>query len=295
MLGDTFTGKTSLVLRFAEGHYREEGRSPTVGAFFITKRLQVNGITCKIQIWDTAGQTQFRPMAPMYYKSAAAAIVCYDVSSPDSYQTMRYWLDELHRNVPAGSIVIAIAATKTDLIGSSENVVPSAEAEAMANAMGAIFVDTSSKVNTNVNTLFRRVAERVLQFRERARRDGTDVGTNGVTSIPVTPGAIIGERGQVVKKGVTPEVPRSVNMNGHPSAAPLPVLNSHGLVDSASANTENGKIERRSNRSSKSRKSVRDDTSREIRDTESADMVEPKERSCGEVMACGAFSSFFSN
>ena len=38
MLGDTFTGKTSLVLRFAEGYFRESGRSPTVGAFFVTKR-----------------------------------------------------------------------------------------------------------------------------------------------------------------------------------------------------------------------------------------------------------------
>ena len=38
MLGDTFTGKTSLVLRFVEGYFRESGRSATVGAFFVTKR-----------------------------------------------------------------------------------------------------------------------------------------------------------------------------------------------------------------------------------------------------------------
>jgi GTPase SAR1 family protein len=38
MLGDTFTGKTSLVVRFVEGYFRESGRSATVGAFFVTKR-----------------------------------------------------------------------------------------------------------------------------------------------------------------------------------------------------------------------------------------------------------------
>lgn len=59
MLGDTNVGKTSLVLRFAEGYYRDEGRSATVGAFFITKRIQTSsGITCKVQIWDTAGQVR---------------------------------------------------------------------------------------------------------------------------------------------------------------------------------------------------------------------------------------------
>ena len=88
MLGDTFTGKTSLVLRFAEGYYRDSARNPTVGAFFITKRLTVGGTTAKIQIWDTAGQEQFRRLAPMYYKNAAAAVVCYDVTSPKSFETL---------------------------------------------------------------------------------------------------------------------------------------------------------------------------------------------------------------
>lgn len=98
MLGETFTGKTSLVLRFAEGYYRDSARNPTVGAFFITKRLTVSvpvkdgeepqPITAKLAIWDTAGQEQFKRLAPMYYKNAAAAIICYDVTSPKSYETL---------------------------------------------------------------------------------------------------------------------------------------------------------------------------------------------------------------
>lgn len=96
MLGHTNVGKTSLVLRFAEGYYRENSRSPTLGAFFITKRLQTeSGITCKVQIWDTAGQQQFRKMAPMYYKTAAAAVLCYDVSDVNSFDCVKDWLEEL--------------------------------------------------------------------------------------------------------------------------------------------------------------------------------------------------------
>ena len=188
MLGDTNAGKTSLVLRFAEGYYREAGRSATVGAFFITKRIQTsNGITCKVQIWDTAGQEQFRAMAPMYYRNAAAAIVCYDSTCRKSFDVMREWLEELHKNVPAGSIVLAIAATKNDLIPytDAETLVPAKEAEELAAALGAIYVDTSAKTNDNVNDLFRRVSERVLRFREHARKGL--IKTN--RDIPVTPGA----------------------------------------------------------------------------------------------------------
>ena len=39
MLGDSFAGKTSLVLRFAEGHYRDSARSATVGVSFPLHQL----------------------------------------------------------------------------------------------------------------------------------------------------------------------------------------------------------------------------------------------------------------
>mmetsp|Transcript_20392 Transcript_20392/g.31060 ORF Transcript_20392/g.31060 Transcript_20392/m.31060 type:complete len:178 (+) Transcript_20392:3-536(+) len=102
---------------------------------------------------------------------------------------MREWLDELHRNMAAGSIVLAVAATKNDLVDNvpPEDLVSNEEARELASALGAIFVDTSAKSDTNVHELFRKVAERVLQFR-------------GANKIPVTHGASIDKRGQVVKK-----------------------------------------------------------------------------------------------
>mmetsp|Transcript_22395 Transcript_22395/g.63479 ORF Transcript_22395/g.63479 Transcript_22395/m.63479 type:complete len:320 (-) Transcript_22395:299-1258(-) len=159
VLGDTFAGKTSLVLRFAEGYYRDSSRSATVGASFVGKRLTVSGITCKIQIWDTAGQEQFKKLAPMYYKNAAAAVVCYDCTSPKSFETLRYWLDELKRNVPAGKLVLAVCATKCDLVD-----IPNvAAAQELADQNGATFFATSAKQNENVTTLFEEVAAQVLQ------------------------------------------------------------------------------------------------------------------------------------
>lgn len=166
MLGDTFTGKTSLVLRFAEGYYRESARGATVGAFFITKRLTVQGMTCKIQIWDTAGQEQFKMLAPMYYKNAAAAIICYDISSPRSFETMQFWVEELQRNVPAHGIVLALCATKCDLaVGSPDT----RQAELLAQEVGAMFIKTSSKNNLYVTEMFEKVAEQVLY---RQKHDG---------------------------------------------------------------------------------------------------------------------------
>lgn len=240
MLGDTNAGKTSLVLRFAEGYYRDAPRSATVGAFFITKRIQTSGgITCKIQIWDTAGQAQFRSMAPMYYRNAAAAIVCYDVTSRRSYQVMKEWLEELHRNIPAGSIVIAIAATKSDLIHCTEptTLVPTSEAEELAAALEAIFVDTSAKDDSNVDLLFRRVAERVLQFRENAKRG---VSSGQGNEIPVTPGASIDGRGNIVRNGTVSNGIRENGAGNVDSGVVDAGINGESRLDASSRGQHNG-------------------------------------------------------
>jgi GTPase SAR1 family protein len=85
VLGDKGVGKTCLVLRFIEVYYilyllskvytlfslQEQGyflpkQQSTIGAFFLTKRIQLPDSTvCKMQLWDTAGQERFRAMAPV--------------------------------------------------------------------------------------------------------------------------------------------------------------------------------------------------------------------------------------
>jgi hypothetical protein len=102
----------------------------------------------------------------------------------------------------AGNIVIAIAATKSDLLHDtnySNSLVSEKEARELAESVNAIYIDTSARNDENVNLLFQRVAERVLLIRERARIRGLEVNGNGVDAIPVTPGASVNEYGNVVK------------------------------------------------------------------------------------------------
>lgn len=215
MLGDTSAGKTSLVLRFVEGSYREE-RPPTTGAFFITKRLLVDNILCKISIWDTAGQPQFRPLAKMYYSHAAAAILCFSYSSRQSWQVTKFWLEELHRNVPAGNIVLCLCACKSDI---TPHVVSPKEAQELAMANGAMLVETSAARNLNVTQVFHKVAERVLQFQKKERE-------TGLGKIPVTPGAtaVFGQ------DGPEQEQYRQTAPTTTPNATPPAVVNRYGVV-----------------------------------------------------------------
>ena len=124
--------------------------------------MTVQGLTTKIQIWDTAGQEQFKKLAPMYYKNSSAAIICYDATSPKSLEEARYWVNELRTNLPQDGIVLAICATKCDL----DLPVDTRQAQMLANEVGALFVETSAKDNVNVVALFEMLASRVLHLRE---------------------------------------------------------------------------------------------------------------------------------
>lgn len=181
VLGDSNTGKTSLVLRFVEGHYRAEARSATIGAFFLTKRLTVHSITCKMLLWDTAGQAQFQKLAKTYYTTAAAAVLTYDVSQPASIHRLRQFLEEVQRNTVGRRIVIAIAGCKCDL-----SPAPGLQDEArrLADSVGALYIETSSKNNVGVHDLFSHTAERVLEWQAEAA-NGTGL------PIPVTTGGTV--------------------------------------------------------------------------------------------------------
>ena len=59
-----------------------------------------DGGQLKLHIWDTGGQERFRAMAPLYYRDALGALIVYDCSDPSSFESVRYWVQELKQKGP---------------------------------------------------------------------------------------------------------------------------------------------------------------------------------------------------
>jgi small GTP-binding protein len=163
VLGDQGTGKTCLVLRYIEGQYCPSQES-TIGAFYLQKKVSLkDGRAIKMQLWDTAGQERFRAMAPMYYRNAAVAIICFDITNEESFVKMKEWVEELHSpaNRAAEGLIMVIACTKCDL--EFERVVSRSRAEEFAQRVNATLFETSAKDNSGVNELFRCISEQVIK------------------------------------------------------------------------------------------------------------------------------------
>jgi hypothetical protein len=58
-------GKTSLLHRYTQNKFDPKNTTSTSGAFFVTKKVYVNGVKVRLQLWDTAGQERFRSMVSL--------------------------------------------------------------------------------------------------------------------------------------------------------------------------------------------------------------------------------------
>ena len=98
IIGETKTGKTSLISRYCKNEFSGSLYLSTMGIDFQIKNLQMNSKKIRLQIWDTAGQERFRNIAKNYFQSSDGFVIVYDIANLESFQTLDYWIEEIKSN-----------------------------------------------------------------------------------------------------------------------------------------------------------------------------------------------------
>ncbi|KAJ5074774.1 ras-related protein rab-5c [Anaeramoeba ignava] len=150
MLGESGVGKTSLALRFIEGVF--PAPKPTIAVSYFSKKLFIDTQMIVAKIWDTSGQERFRSLVPLYYRGASSAVVVFDITSMETFQTLKFWVEELKSNIE-GEIKIFVVANKCDLEKNRQ--VSKEESMNYAKSIGAKFFQTSALSGECVQELFR--------------------------------------------------------------------------------------------------------------------------------------------
>jgi Ras-related protein Rab-11B len=146
MIGDSSVGKTSIMSRFLRDTFDTDELS-TIGVLYDSFVSHCNGCCIEIQLWDTAGQEQYRALGAVYYRNAAAAIVVFDLANRVSFDHLADWM-RAFRNVCADTAAVIVVGNKCD------RAVPTEEGKAAAKAYEAAYVETSAKTGQGVHILF---------------------------------------------------------------------------------------------------------------------------------------------
>ena len=161
LLGESGVGKTCIISRYINKVF-EGNTISTNGASYAAKTLHFDDYdkSLKVEIWDTAGQEQYRSLTKIFYKDATAAILVYDITRKKSFDEIKnYWYKQLLECAPS-DIVVGLAGNKADLFDREQ--VSEEEAKEFAKEIKATFRLTSAMTASGIDELFSAVGKKIL-------------------------------------------------------------------------------------------------------------------------------------
>jgi Ras-related protein Rab-14 len=159
IIGDMGVGKSCLLHRFTESRFNTD-TPHTIGVEFGTRAVNFGGKKIKLQIWDTAGQEQFRAVTRSYYKGAFGALLVYDCTRRGTFNHLMSWLTDC-RIFANPNTVIMLIGNKKDL--EEARSVSYEEAKKWADENSLLFIETSAKTGEAVEEGFLKTAELIYK------------------------------------------------------------------------------------------------------------------------------------
>ena len=164
IFGDGGVGKTTLTHRFLNGLFKETYQL-TIGMDFYLKKLELDGKSISLQIWDFAGEEKFRFLLPGAVMGANGTIFMYDITRYVTFKNLTDWLtvfNEANEIHDQKLLPILLVGSKLDLEG--VRTVPKEEAIEFAHNNNFIdYIECSSKSGENVEELFTIISRRMAK------------------------------------------------------------------------------------------------------------------------------------
>tara|TARA_Y100000389_G_scaffold83198_1_gene79750 strand:+ start:2693 stop:3400 length:708 start_codon:yes stop_codon:yes gene_type:complete len=160
LVGNTGTGKTSILYNFLNERINPIDISPTIGIDFGTKRINMDNKMIKLNLWDTAGLEKYSSITRSYFRNIAGAIIVFDLTNLTSFMKIKNWYDEIRENSHNKDIQFILVGNKSDL--ENRIVVNDKEIEELAYRLNIDYVRTSVIKNHNINFIFEKISLKIL-------------------------------------------------------------------------------------------------------------------------------------
>ena len=168
IIGNSSVGKSNLLLKFAHNKFLDEYQA-TIGVEFGAKNVEIDNKIFRVQIWDTAGQENFRSITRAYYKNSVCALIVYDINNEDTFDSVQSWIQECKLQTPK-TVTMILVGNKCDL----ECKVDRNKAKELAEENKMLYFETSAKTGKGVDELFKKSAAKIKDNIEKNYYDLTN-------------------------------------------------------------------------------------------------------------------------
>ena len=219
--GDGGCGKSSITLRLVRSEWITDYDPTIEDSYSVTRRI--DGTTYHLSLTDTAGQEEYRGMWASSNLGADAFLMVYDITSRDSLEGLQYFddlinmesetrLDNAERARKAGlkpdlymagnkiaQPIKLVAGNKCDL--KEQRQVSAAVGLDWARKRGAGFMETSARLEVNIEETFAVIVKSVVEARKAAERGAMGLDNSSNMTAPLSPLPNGGEKGEFEGRG----------------------------------------------------------------------------------------------
>jgi len=167
LVGDANVGKTSL-LRYLVDQSPLDNPPNTTSIYLTVHRMDVRGRQVSVNLWDTAGEEQYRSLASVYLRSAKGVLVVFDLTCRASLESVNYWLEYVETALDVTPAILVVG-NKRDDPGRAIN---DAEIRDFCTARGVTWVETSAITGENVASCFATLVEAAMETGTRGSGQG---------------------------------------------------------------------------------------------------------------------------
>ncbi|KAL2222162.1 putative Rho GTPase Rho4 [Thermoascus aurantiacus ATCC 26904] len=187
VVGDGGCGKTCLLISYSQGYFPEK-YVPTVFENYITQTIHgPSGKTVELALWDTAGQEEYDRLRPLSYPETDLLFVCFAIDCPASLENvMDKWYPEVLHFCPTTPLILV--GLKSDLrtkrtcieLLKTQGLTPVTpeQGQAVAQRMGAVYVECSSKEMRGVDEVFELAVNTAVSAEEEGWNGRSSYGSN---------------------------------------------------------------------------------------------------------------------
>ena len=151
LIGDAGVGKSCIIKRYISDEF-VSGLVSTRGANYSNKVVHRNGKALRLDLWDTAGQEQYRSLGIHFYRDSYVIVLVYDITVRETFENLKnLWYQDILKYGEKYTI-LAVVGNKSDLY--EEEQVTEEEGRQYAKEVNAMYMLVSAKNGDNINNLF---------------------------------------------------------------------------------------------------------------------------------------------
>ena len=204
LIGEGAVGKTSIRQKYMGKGFTGEYLK-TIGADFASKVVEMTdnkgeAIKSIFQIWDLAGQQEFKEVRASFYGGCQGVLLVFDLTRKETMDKLKDWILEAAKNAGGTIKAFALIGNKCDLgrVISEEEGLEFAKYLADRLKFPMPYIETSAKTGDNIGYLFENLCRNLLVKEGFQIAEATRPTKGAATVPPAAP---------IKKPAAAPEVP----------------------------------------------------------------------------------------